>query len=48
MDNKPSYIELVQQKEALILESQRLKAAEETFHRQNISLGTWKILNYRI
>jgi PAS domain S-box-containing protein len=38
MENKPSYVELAQQKEALILESQRLKAAEDTFHRQNISL----------
>ncbi len=38
MDSKPTYAELVQQNVALIEESQRLKATEETFHRQNVSL----------
>jgi PAS domain S-box-containing protein len=38
MDVKPSYAELVQQNETLSLESRRLKAAEEAFHRQNAYL----------
>ena len=38
MDSKPTYTELVQQNVALIEESQRLKATEEIFHRQNVSL----------
>jgi len=38
MDNKLSYAELAAQNLALIQESQRLKAAEETFHHQNESL----------
>ncbi len=38
MDHKPSYADLAQQISALSRESQRLKAAEETFHRQNVSL----------
>jgi len=38
MDKKTSYAELVRQNVALLRESERLKAAEETFHRQNISL----------
>jgi len=38
MGVKPSYVELVRQNAALSLESRRLKAAEETFHRQNAYL----------
>ncbi|MCP4342144.1 MAG: hypothetical protein GY799_25485, partial [Desulfobulbaceae bacterium] len=38
MENKPSYTELVQRNAALTLESQQLKSAEETCHRQNVSL----------
>ncbi len=38
MDNKPSYTELERQIKRLSLESSRLKAAEETFNRQNESL----------
>jgi PAS domain S-box-containing protein len=38
MGNKASYTELVQQNAALTLESQQLKSAEATCHRQNISL----------
>lgn len=38
MDNKPSYTELERQIKRLRLESSRLKAAEETFNRQNESL----------
>lgn len=39
MDTKiPSYSALKKQNDALILESERLKAAEQAFHRQNISL----------
>ncbi|NOR25897.1 MAG: hypothetical protein GQ542_16220, partial [Desulforhopalus sp.] len=39
MDNKPSYADLLQKNATLILESQRLKMAEETCHRQNVSLA---------
>lgn len=38
MDNKPSYAELERQVKRLSLELPRLKAAEETFNRQNESL----------
>ena len=38
MDKKPSYADLERQNSALTLESQRLRAAEEIFHRQNVSL----------
>ncbi len=38
MDEKPSYAELAQQNAALLLESRRLRAADEAFHRQNDSL----------
>lgn len=38
MVEKPSYEELVWQNRALVEESERLKAAEERFHRQNSSL----------
>jgi PAS domain S-box-containing protein len=38
MEQKPTYAELVRQNGTLIFESLRLKAAEETCHRQNSSL----------
>ncbi len=38
MNDKPSYQELLQQTQNLVQESERLKSAEETFHRQNESL----------
>jgi actin-related protein len=38
MDTKIPYSELKKQNEVLILESKRLKAAEQIFHRQNVSL----------
>jgi len=38
MDNKLSYAELIKKNAALTLESLQLKSAEETCHRQNVSL----------